>query len=435
MSSAQSAAASARAPVPPPRAPRRRRVDDLTEAYESVRSAPKWRKILVGLGELALLALVVWRARARAVDTRPRHGWPEAVDSIKVARSVRDYRVGDILYHRGHKWEESLERIASQPEFEGSILRRYFDAHSGNDTEWSLLKRIVDDWAAEHRVELPAEDEVVVHVRAAPSCDRFALNAEGYVQELALVANRGQASEVAIVIAFTYGDYQEERKWVYSEEACENGRRSCPPTRRSRSEYRIVSHKNPDLTSPFWPTPRRSSHGGVGFATRRGEIAAAGATRRAYLRDKTRGFGACARGWSLHCDAGMAQAAPAWPDGPTNRRRFPCPSKPRPERHAHHHHHHHHKTSSTPITLRGRVQRHLTILGRRRPDARDCCSRASGPPPQTWAAAWGRQLRRRPSCALAEGGGSSEDERCRFRRVRSTRACARKPTWRARGAP
>ena len=282
MSSA--AAASARAPVPPPRAPRRRRVDDLTEAYESVRSAPKWRKILVGLGELALLALVVWRARARAVDTRPRHGWPEAVDSIKVARSVRDYRVGDILYHRGHKWEESLERIASQPEFEGSILRRYFDAHSGNDTEWSLLKRIVDDWAAEHRVELPAEDEVVVHVRAGDVIvqDRFELNFEEYVHELARLSRTATGRlAVAIVIAFTYGDYQEHEKWVYSDESLHENQKAIAAfldrLRNMDLEYRIVSHKNPDSDLAFLAHAKTLIARRSGFSNAAREIAAAGA--------------------------------------------------------------------------------------------------------------------------------------------------------------
>ena len=276
--------ASPRAPSPPPRAPPRKaeRVDaTLAEAYESVSNAPRSRKILVGLAELALLALVValvWIPRKH--DTRP-----AAVDRIKVARSVRDYRVGDVLYHRGHKWELSLARIVSQPEYEGSILRRYFEAHSGNGTDWSLLKRIVDEWAAEHRVELPAEDEVVVHVRAGDAIvqDRFALNVEGYVQELArLSRTAGRPLEVAIVIAFTYGDYQEERKWVYSEESLhENKQATKAFFDRLRKipglEYRIVSHKNPDSDLAFLAHAKTLIARRSGFSNAAREIAAAGA--------------------------------------------------------------------------------------------------------------------------------------------------------------
>ena len=57
-----------------------------------------------------------------------------SVERIKTIKSQRDYRIGDIVYHWGHKWRESRDNILAGDKFDGMILKDYLLATSHQES-------------------------------------------------------------------------------------------------------------------------------------------------------------------------------------------------------------------------------------------------------------------------------------------------------------
>jgi hypothetical protein len=133
------------------------------------------------------------------------------VEAVNLARDGRpQYRLGDAVLKRNTRYGKAAFRAAANNEdcFAGTILHEYacrIDA-SSDDPQWPILRDIVAKKSANLGIELPAPDELVVHLRLGDSKGyrRPAANLVDYLADI-IARSHPEISTATIVTAIHFG--------------------------------------------------------------------------------------------------------------------------------------------------------------------------------------------------------------------------------------
>ena len=138
------------------------------------------------------------------------------VDKIKVLESNPHYRIADVFYMRGWRYRDSAIQVCKEPAFSDSILRLYLDS-SKNASAPCIVKMqaACSEFLSNNTVEVPQENEVVIHVRAGDVIDNSWFLKTPFIEEL---KNHPDAQKCTIVTCFAFQEYKERNKWMYSDE-------------------------------------------------------------------------------------------------------------------------------------------------------------------------------------------------------------------------
>jgi hypothetical protein len=150
------------------------------------------------------------------------------VGEIITLRHLSDYRIADVFLSRGERWEHSAEQVASNPKYDGTVLKRYLDLNGiGTPPDFRLFYSVLKDYARSKEIPLPHEQEVVVHLRLGDVVVHDWYLSKDYVHEISRILVENPAiNTLSIVACFGYGEWSEDslhlRKksplWVYTEE-------------------------------------------------------------------------------------------------------------------------------------------------------------------------------------------------------------------------
>jgi hypothetical protein len=139
------------------------------------------------------------------------------------ADTKRHYRFSDVINHLGYYWKESTEFILKQPHLKGTILRTYIERCSDNNliqvnpNKIALLHDIIQEKIVENKYDLPASDELVIHLRTGDvvDCDWFL--EKDYIK---IIQNRidrnNNIKKVTFCTAFHYGNNVTQGLWIYT---------------------------------------------------------------------------------------------------------------------------------------------------------------------------------------------------------------------------
>lgn len=129
-------------------------------------------------------------------------------EQIRVLKCNRHYRIGDLIYARGIRWENDRKIILSDPKYQDSILFKYLktiDINRPQEINWESLTSI------SKKFYKPAKDNLCVNIR----CGDIATDNEFHQD--CFIFNRGrlihfidkfldnQTSSITIVAAMHYG--------------------------------------------------------------------------------------------------------------------------------------------------------------------------------------------------------------------------------------
>jgi hypothetical protein len=145
---------------------------------------------------------------------------PLSLELIQTIKSQRDYRIGDILYRWGLKWEESMNNILHDPMYTNTILREYLIENNGNaTTDPKLLGHIIMRHGNKKGIGR-LSDTIAIHIRAGDviSVPHRFLSID-YISkiEMILASNPDPPLRVLLVICFAYGNFYERNLWEYCE--------------------------------------------------------------------------------------------------------------------------------------------------------------------------------------------------------------------------
>lgn len=139
----------------------------------------------------------------------------DLVLKIVTLTSNPHYRMSDIVFGLGARHEDSAKQVLSLPEFEGTILRQYLIESGGKPGNLALLSDLVDRAIATHGYAVPAEDELVVHIRAGDVVQYDWFLKRDFAGEIGRYRDVRRCS---IVTAFAFREFTDRQWWMFSEE-------------------------------------------------------------------------------------------------------------------------------------------------------------------------------------------------------------------------
>jgi FkbM family methyltransferase len=147
---------------------------------------------------------------------------PALAARVLTDKSVRDYRVGDVVMKRGFKWLESAREVLSQDRYRGTALRAYLEGAGPLEVmrpDWARLSRCLRA-VADREGWPPGSWAVAVHVRSGDVIDDPRSRHRNTDKAVAQLRGFPEtpSGNVVLVAKHTYGDYRERGLWEYSDE-------------------------------------------------------------------------------------------------------------------------------------------------------------------------------------------------------------------------
>tara|TARA_B110000971_G_C19991266_1_gene492089 strand:+ start:425 stop:1651 length:1227 start_codon:yes stop_codon:yes gene_type:complete len=146
------------------------------------------------------------------------------INKIKLLKSNKHYRFGDVIMHSGHYWKESTKHILENKEFEDSILRHYIEAcpdknlNNTNPEYAKLLLNIVKKKIKENKYILPKNNELVIHLRLGDVVFNRRFLQKNYKKIIESYVKKHNVVKVTFCTAFHYGNYIERNLWIYDDD-------------------------------------------------------------------------------------------------------------------------------------------------------------------------------------------------------------------------
>jgi hypothetical protein len=146
------------------------------------------------------------------------------INKIKLLKSNKHYRFGDVIMHKGFYWKESTKHILENKEFEDSILRNYIEAcpnknlNNKNPEYTKLLLNIVNKKIKEKKYILPENNELVIHLRLGDVVNHDWFLQKNYKKIIESYVKKHNVVKVTFCTAFHYGNYTEKNLWIYDDD-------------------------------------------------------------------------------------------------------------------------------------------------------------------------------------------------------------------------
>ena len=139
------------------------------------------------------------------------------LSKIVTVKDNCDYRLGDVIFKKGFKWEESLENVLNNPIYNNTILKKYLEIVQKQQFKIDILYEICETY--KYIYEIPNEKTLVIHVRAGDVCVHKWFMTKNYIDLIKKYVDKDNSVEnIVFVITFSYGEYKERNLWLYSEE-------------------------------------------------------------------------------------------------------------------------------------------------------------------------------------------------------------------------
>lgn len=146
------------------------------------------------------------------------------INKIALLKQNKHYRLGDVVFHHGHYWDQSTKHILENDEFKETILRRYIEGCADNNLRnknldyVSLLRNVINDKIKNEAYPVPLEDELVIHLRLGDVCNEKRFLQQDYVKVIKDYQDEHKITKVTFCCAFHYGNYTERNLWIYNDQ-------------------------------------------------------------------------------------------------------------------------------------------------------------------------------------------------------------------------
>lgn len=119
----------------------------------------------------------------------------DLIKKIKLMKSNKFYRLGDLIYGKGMRWKQDREVILGSDYYKGSLLRNYLEGlNKPNQTrfESKLWSSIVKNKIIKNNIKI-SDDSLCIHVRAG---DVVSNNAQAFNKLLKSCNNENELKKI-----------------------------------------------------------------------------------------------------------------------------------------------------------------------------------------------------------------------------------------------
>lgn len=134
-------------------------------------------------------------------------------ECVVVMKSNQHYRIGDLFYKKGFRWESDRVAILNNPEFKDTMMYKYLKEKK--ELDYKLLRRIIEELP----YEKPSNNELVIHVRSGDVIHKSRITHLNYFNLISSVIKKHKIQKITVVTAMHYGDYKERELWLYTNES------------------------------------------------------------------------------------------------------------------------------------------------------------------------------------------------------------------------
>jgi len=162
-------------------------------------------------------------------------------DQIKIMKSNKHYRLGDLILCRGLRWQHDRQIIFSSKEYENSFLKDYLESRTKDS---GIDSQALIECAQKHSKNLNLKDDTLyVNIRLGDSVmepfgkindeaaygrvfELFIFHPEKLMYEIfRTLTNNPEINHIQFVTALHFGDNEQNNTWRFSQEAVDENRR------------------------------------------------------------------------------------------------------------------------------------------------------------------------------------------------------------------
>ena len=162
-------------------------------------------------------------------------------DQIKIMKSNKHYRLGDLILCRGLRWQHDRQIISSNKEYENSFLKDYLESRIKNS---GIDSQALIECAQKHSKNLNLKDDTLyINIRLGDSVmepfgkindqaaygrvnQLFIFHPEKLMYEISeILAQHSELNHIQFVTALHFGDNEQNNTWRFSQEAVDENRR------------------------------------------------------------------------------------------------------------------------------------------------------------------------------------------------------------------
>ena len=152
----------------------------------------------------------------------------ELINDIKILKHNSDYRVADIIYKSGERWEHSGNMVLKNEKYKETILQEYLKINGlYNNPNLDILLKIIEKYNSHNNLPIPQNNEIVIHLRMGDVVVHNWFLSKNYIQLINnILMKNNNINKVTLVTCFAYQEWSKEslhlRKfaplWDYTEE-------------------------------------------------------------------------------------------------------------------------------------------------------------------------------------------------------------------------
>lgn len=139
-------------------------------------------------------------------------------NKIETIKSNPDYRIADVIYKKGIRWNDSKKKIINEKKYFDTILYKYLNTNKKDIVDLKLLKKIIIREGTIKDFQFPKKNELVVHIRAGDVVEfDWMFLSKDYLKEINNYLLKFKHIEnISFVICFSYQEYKEKSTFMYN---------------------------------------------------------------------------------------------------------------------------------------------------------------------------------------------------------------------------
>jgi hypothetical protein len=150
------------------------------------------------------------------------------IDNIKTLKHNSDYRVSDIVYKLGERWQHSGDMVLKNEKYKDTILHKYLKINGlNNKPNLNVLLKIIETYNSHNNLPIPQNNEIVIHLRMGDVVVHDWFLSKNYIELINnILKKNNNINKLTFVTCFAYQEWSKEslhlRKhaplWEYTQE-------------------------------------------------------------------------------------------------------------------------------------------------------------------------------------------------------------------------
>jgi hypothetical protein len=135
----------------------------------------------------------------------------DLINNIKILKHNSDYRVSDIIYKLGERWQHSADMILQNEKYKDTILLQYLEINGYNEPDLELLLKLTEKYNSDNDLPIPENNEIVIHLRLGDVVVHKWFLSKNYIKLINnILSKNNNINKITFVTCFAYQEWSKE---------------------------------------------------------------------------------------------------------------------------------------------------------------------------------------------------------------------------------